>query len=148
MMTKTRRHLPELSALLSVVFVAALLAHEHFNGGVRSHHLLDRRDSQTVSNWESASLVTTSDVALVSLVSVGRGIAIWLDRAVSVYSNRSNSFINGSRRTRTALARNTALARAGAAVGMARKLAPVGLRSLGTVMTSTALGSCAMLASG
>ena len=32
---------------------------------------------------------------------------------------RRSSFINGSRRTRTAVARNTALASAGAAVGMA-----------------------------
>ena len=68
--------------------------------------------------------------------------------AAADYSSRSNSFINGSRRTRTALARNTALARAGAVVGMARKLAPAGGRSPGTVMTSTSRGSCAMLASG
>src|SRR5690348_11924853 len=39
------------------------------------------------------------------------------------YSNRSSSFISGRRRTRTAVARKTALARAGAAVGIARKLA-------------------------
>ena len=69
--------------------------------------------------------------------------------ACTAHSRRSNSFISGSRRTRTAVARNTALASAGAAVGMARKLAPVGGRSSrGTVMTSTALGSWAMLASG
>jgi len=65
-----------------------------------------------------------------------------------IHSSRSSSFISGRRRTRTALARNTALASAGAAVGMARKLAPAGARSPATVMTSTSFGSWAMLASG
>jgi hypothetical protein len=65
-----------------------------------------------------------------------------------VRGDGSSSFINGNRRTRTAVARNTALASAGAAVGMARKLAPAGERSPGTVITSTVFGSCAMLASG
>ena len=65
------------------------------------------------------------------------------------YSRRSSSFISGRRRTRTAVARNTALASAGAAVGMARKLAPVGGRSSpATTITSTVFGSCAMVASG
>ena len=43
--------MPGLVALFSVIFVAALLAHEHVNGGVRSHNLLDRRDLPSVSNW-------------------------------------------------------------------------------------------------
>jgi len=65
------------------------------------------------------------------------------------YDNRKNSLISGSLRTRTALTRNTALASAGATVGMARKLAPVGGRSPpGTTITSTLPGSWAMLASG
>ena len=51
MMMKTRRYLPALCAIFSLVFVAALLAHEHLNGGVRSHHLLDRRDLPAISNW-------------------------------------------------------------------------------------------------
>ena len=45
-----RRHLPGILACLSLVFVGALLAHEHFNGGVRSHHLLDRQDLPALSN--------------------------------------------------------------------------------------------------
>ena len=45
------RRLPGLCALFSLVFVAALLAHESLNGGVRSHHLLDRRDLPAISNW-------------------------------------------------------------------------------------------------
>ena len=48
---QTQRRIPGLVAFFSIVFVAALLAHEHFNGGVRSHHLLDRRDLPSVSNW-------------------------------------------------------------------------------------------------
>lgn len=51
MTTQTQRHMPGLVALFSIVFVAALLAHEHLNGGVRSHHLLDRRDLPSISNW-------------------------------------------------------------------------------------------------
>ena len=50
-MMKTSRYRPGLFALFSVVFVAALLAHEYLNGGVRSHHLLDRRDLPAISNW-------------------------------------------------------------------------------------------------
>lgn len=51
MTLQLRRHLSGTLALASLVFVAVLLAHEHFNGGVRSHHLLDRRDLPTISNW-------------------------------------------------------------------------------------------------
>lgn len=51
MMTKTLRRSPGLFALFSIVFVGALLAHEYLNGGVRSHHLLDRRDVPAISNW-------------------------------------------------------------------------------------------------
>jgi hypothetical protein len=48
---KARRYLPLFFALFSLLFVAVLLAHEHFNGGVRSHHLLDRADLPVISNW-------------------------------------------------------------------------------------------------
>ncbi len=51
MTMQTHRHMPGFFALFSIAFVAALLAHEHFNGGVRSHHLLDRRDLPAISNW-------------------------------------------------------------------------------------------------
>ena len=51
MTIQTRQHMPGLFAIFSILFVAALLAHEHFNGGVRSHHLLDRRDLPAISNW-------------------------------------------------------------------------------------------------
>lgn len=57
MTTKTRQYMPALVALLSLVFVAALLAHEHYNGGVRSHHLLDRRDLPAISNWFGLALL-------------------------------------------------------------------------------------------
>ena len=51
MKMQTRRHMPGFLALFSLVLVAALLMHEHFTGGVRSHHLLDRADLPTISNW-------------------------------------------------------------------------------------------------
>lgn len=50
MTIQTHRHMRGIFALFSIVFVAALLAHEHFNGGVRSHHLLDRQDLPAISN--------------------------------------------------------------------------------------------------
>lgn len=37
-------------ALALLVIEAALLAHEHFTGGIRSHHLLDRPDLPAISN--------------------------------------------------------------------------------------------------
>lgn len=51
MTMQTRRHMPGLFSLFSIAFVGALLVHEHLNGGVRSHHLLDRRDLPAISNW-------------------------------------------------------------------------------------------------
>ena len=51
MTTQPRYRLPAYFALALLVIVAALLAHEHFTGGVRSHHLLDRPDLPAISNW-------------------------------------------------------------------------------------------------
>lgn len=48
---QARQRLPASIALCSLVFGAALLAHEYLNGGVRSHHLLDRPDLPAISNW-------------------------------------------------------------------------------------------------
>ncbi|MFC5525906.1 hypothetical protein ACFPPA_09145 [Rhodanobacter ginsengisoli] len=51
-MTMQARHrLPVLVAFSSLVFEAAVLACEYFNGGVPSHHLLDRPDFPAISNW-------------------------------------------------------------------------------------------------
>lgn len=51
MTANVRRYLPVLWALGALVFVAALLAHEYVNGGVRSHYLMDRPDLPALSNW-------------------------------------------------------------------------------------------------
>ena len=51
MTTQPRYRLPVYFALALLVIEAALLAHEHFTGGVRSHHLLDRPDLPAISNW-------------------------------------------------------------------------------------------------
>jgi len=48
---QARHYMPALFALASLVFGAALLAHEHLNGGIQSHHLLDRPDLPAISNW-------------------------------------------------------------------------------------------------
>lgn len=47
---QARQQMPVFLALCSLVFGAALLAHEYLNGGVRSHHLLDRPDLPAISN--------------------------------------------------------------------------------------------------
>ncbi len=51
MTTPARHRLPVFVALSSLVFEAAVLACEYFNGGVPSHHLLDRPDYPAISNW-------------------------------------------------------------------------------------------------
>lgn len=51
MKMQARQQMPAFLALCSLVFGAALLAHEHLNGGVRSHHLLNRPDFPAISNW-------------------------------------------------------------------------------------------------
>gem|GEM_PF-5307569 len=43
--------MPAFLAFSLLVFGTALLTYEHFNGGVQSHHLLDRRDLPAISNW-------------------------------------------------------------------------------------------------
>ncbi len=42
---------PLLLTVVTLVFAATHLAYEHFNGGVQSHHLLNRADLPAISNW-------------------------------------------------------------------------------------------------
>ena len=51
MTMQLRYYMPGFLALFSLVFGAALLAYEHFNGGVQSNYLLDRPDLPLISNW-------------------------------------------------------------------------------------------------
>ena len=51
MSTHPRYRQPAWFAFALLAIEAALLAHEHFTGGVRSHHLLDRPDLPAISNW-------------------------------------------------------------------------------------------------
>ncbi|MEO8780207.1 MAG: hypothetical protein ABI389_16275, partial [Rhodanobacter sp.] len=51
MTTQLRYRLPAYFALALLVVEAALLVHEHYTSGVRSHHLLDRPDLPAISNW-------------------------------------------------------------------------------------------------
>lgn len=50
MTTQARHRLPAFVGLSSLLFEAAVLAWEYFNGGVPSHHLLDRPDFPAISN--------------------------------------------------------------------------------------------------
>ena len=43
--------LPVAAALVALAFAGAHLGWEHFDGGVRSHHLLNRADLPEISNW-------------------------------------------------------------------------------------------------
>ncbi|CAM5425326.1 hypothetical protein [Rhodanobacter lindaniclasticus] len=51
MIRQSRHRTPALCAAAALLFAAAHLAFEHVNGGVRSHHLLDRADLPAISNW-------------------------------------------------------------------------------------------------
>lgn len=51
MTMQARHYMPAFLAFSSLVFGAALLAYEHFNGGVQSNYLLDRPDLPLISNW-------------------------------------------------------------------------------------------------
>jgi hypothetical protein len=51
MTMQARHHMPAFLALSSLVFGATVLAYEYFNGGVPSHHLLDRPALPAISNW-------------------------------------------------------------------------------------------------
>ena len=42
---------PILIPLAALLFAAAHLTFEHYTGGVRSHHLLNRPDLPAISNW-------------------------------------------------------------------------------------------------
>ena len=56
----SERQLSRLRLLLTVLATLAELANlmwEHFNGGVVSHHILDRSDLPAISNWWSALLI-------------------------------------------------------------------------------------------
>lgn len=51
MATQSRYRMAVLLSLGSLVFAALHLAHEHLDGGVRSHNLLNRADLPALSNW-------------------------------------------------------------------------------------------------
>lgn len=51
-MTRAPRYATSICfSVVLLIIEAALLAHEHVTGGVRSHHLLDRPDLPAISNW-------------------------------------------------------------------------------------------------
>ena len=50
--------------IAALLFAAAHLAFEHFNGGVQSHHLLQRADMPSISNWLGLALLPLLGVVL------------------------------------------------------------------------------------
>jgi len=46
-----RYRMPTQWLLVALAFAVAHLLYEHFNGGVQSHHLLNRADLPAISNW-------------------------------------------------------------------------------------------------
>ena len=48
----------------ALLFSAAHLAFEHFNGGVQSHHLLQRADMPSISNWLGLAILPLLGVVL------------------------------------------------------------------------------------
>ena len=81
----SRHRLPMALALAALVFVGVVLAFEHFNGGVRSHHLLNRRDLPAISNW----------LGLVTLPALAFALGVRL-RRMSVSPRRALIAVVGS----------------------------------------------------
>jgi hypothetical protein len=50
--------------IAALLFAAAHLGFEHFNGGVQSHHLLQRADMPSISNWLGLALLPLLGVVL------------------------------------------------------------------------------------
>ena len=59
-----RRRFPLWLPIAALLFAAAHLAFEHFNGGVQSHHLLQRADMPSISNWLGLAILPLLGVAL------------------------------------------------------------------------------------
>lgn len=51
MRMQLRQRIPAVAALAALAFGAVHLGYEHMNGGVQSHHLLNRADLPAISNW-------------------------------------------------------------------------------------------------
>jgi hypothetical protein len=56
--------------IAALLFAAAHLGFEHFNGGVQSHHLLQRADMPSISNWLGLGLLPLLVALVVSTVSL------------------------------------------------------------------------------
>jgi len=59
-----RQRFPTWLPVTALLFAAAHLAFEHFNGGVQSHHLLQRADMPSFSNWLGLALLPLLGVVL------------------------------------------------------------------------------------
>lgn len=81
----TRFRMPLLFALIALAYVGVHLGIEHFDGGVQSHHLLNRADLPAVSNW--LGLVTLPLLGFVLGLRVRRlgrfTTAVWTGLVVS-----------------------------------------------------------------
>jgi hypothetical protein len=77
----TEQQLPRLRLYLTAVVMLvelAFLLWEHFNGGVRSHHLLNRSDMPAISNWWGVLLLPALTWLLTGRIQ--RRIALHADR--------------------------------------------------------------------
>jgi hypothetical protein len=60
----TRQQFPLWLPIAALLAAAAHLAFEHFNGGVQSHHLLQRADMPSISNWLGLGILPLLGVVL------------------------------------------------------------------------------------
>lgn len=59
-----RQRFPSWLPIAALLLSATHLAFEHFNGGVQSHHLLQRADMPSISNWLGLAILPLLGVAL------------------------------------------------------------------------------------
>ena len=86
---------PVVIPLTALAFAAAHLSFEHFTGGVRSHHLLNRPDLPAISNWFGLITLPLLGVVLGLRVRAHPSSTRWARVPVSVLAALLGALIYG-----------------------------------------------------
>jgi len=87
--------------VIATLYIAVLLAWQHFNGGVISHHILHRGDLPAVSNWWGILLLPTLTWFLVGRITkreeglTSKAVIIRLTGSLLYGTLLSVAFLNG-----------------------------------------------------
>lgn len=93
-MTRNNRF-PVLLPVAALAFAAAHLAFEHFTGGVRSHHLLNRPDLPAISNWLGLVTLPLLGVLLGLRIRTHSSPARFLGMPLPVLTALAGAFVYG-----------------------------------------------------